>query len=249
MCKFDSLKVHVLQSTFTFPNIEYSPASLRFIHNCRDRQKGGVSHEEGLPSQVTALARAVITYASHIENPTVLLPVVRSICHKHVSRGVESIQYAAVGECLLAAMKLTLGNVATDAVLNAWQEAFLRLSEIFIDIEKTLLAELSEKAGFSGIVDMRVTSMHQHDDGARTIGVVPVHHAVPPAGKGQFVAVRIVLPSGSDTTTSMNLVEGPGDRLNFYVPLSKERASMAILGLTPEDIVQVSMPCGDVKKA
>lgn len=41
------------------------------------------------PAQIVSLARAVLAYASNIDNLEVLLPTVVSICNKHVSRGVE----------------------------------------------------------------------------------------------------------------------------------------------------------------
>lgn len=57
-----------------------------------DRQLKGRSTTEGLPAQVVALSRAILAYASNIDNPAVLLPVVTGICHKHVARAVEPLQ-------------------------------------------------------------------------------------------------------------------------------------------------------------
>lgn len=58
----------------------------------RDRQKSGSTKTDGLPSQVVALARSVLAYATNIDKPEVLVPVVVKICHKHVSRAVEPLQ-------------------------------------------------------------------------------------------------------------------------------------------------------------
>lgn len=57
-----------------------------------DRQQKGRSTTEGLPAQVVALFRAIMAYASNIDNPAVLLPVVTGIWRKHVARAVEPLQ-------------------------------------------------------------------------------------------------------------------------------------------------------------
>src|SRR5690606_22906761 len=48
-----------------------------------------------------ALAMAVLDYAEHIENPSVLLPVVDSIGHKHTSLDIRPEHYAIVGRHLI----------------------------------------------------------------------------------------------------------------------------------------------------
>lgn len=196
---------------------------------------------------MTALARAVMAYAKYIDKISVILPVVRSICHKHVSRGVEAIQYSAVGECLLSAMSEVLGLAATDEVLEEWKKAFVFLSKAFIDTETELHKTLSETAGFSGMVPMRVVAHNSDGKGGMTMGLRPVHYAVPPVGKGQFVAIELRLDNGARTTTSMYCVEGPEDRMTIQVPMSKERATTALMDSRVGTILSVSMPCGDIK--
>ena len=47
-------------------------------------------------AQAQALAGAVLAYAENIEDPSVLLPVVELIAHKHVSLNIQSPDYSIV---------------------------------------------------------------------------------------------------------------------------------------------------------
>lgn len=51
-------------------------------------------------AQAQALAGAVLAYAENIEDPSVLLPVVELIAHKHVSLNIKAPDYGIVGENL-----------------------------------------------------------------------------------------------------------------------------------------------------
>lgn len=214
---------------------------------CSDRQKGGVSSEDGLPVQVSLLSKAVLKYAENIDHIERLLPVVEGICHKHVSRGVKPAQYDEVGECLLAAMVKVLKEEATNDVMNAWLEAFTYLAETFIRIEREISEKLAHAAGFSGIVPMKVSSVTSNSDNnsAKLIAVHPVNHETPPYHEGQFVTIDICLPDGTQTMTAMKLVEGAPNCLTFRVPLSKERSSIALRQAKSGDIFKISMPCGN----
>ncbi len=58
----------------------------------RDRQLKGATKTEGLPAQVFALSRAIMSYAANIDRLEVLTPMIIGIAHKHVSRGVMPFQ-------------------------------------------------------------------------------------------------------------------------------------------------------------
>src|SRR3546814_16282721 len=55
-----------------------------FRHNPELKQVFNQGHQEG-GQQQQALAAAVAAYAEHIDDPSVLAPVVTRIVHKHVS--------------------------------------------------------------------------------------------------------------------------------------------------------------------
>lgn len=202
----------------------------------RDRQKGGVSTEDGVPLQVASLARTVLAFAKNVDNLDAILPNVHRIAHKHVSRGIESSQYEAIGDSLLFAIKEVLSDAATDAIMTAWTEAFGFLADTFISIEADLKKKLAESAGFEGMVDMRVASKNDEE---RLIGFVPVEHGLPPYAKGQFVAVVV-----DELMTSVPLTEGDPTEVTVKRRDNKEKATLALARLKEGDVIKVSMPCG-----
>lgn len=211
----------------------------------------GTPASNGVPAQVNALANAVLTYASNIDDVSKMLPAIERICHRHVAHAVRPVQYEAVGECMLYAIEVVLKQNATPQVLAAWTDAFQFLAQTFIECENNVRARLAASAGFEGFVNMRVVSNQDEENSVgkikyRLLGVVPEDHAVPPVARGQFVAVNLTLLDGQVTTSSLNLVpSGPSDRLTIRVPhADSERASEVLHNLSIGDTVRVSMPCG-----
>lgn len=221
-----------------------------------DRQRKGAtvsktSTTDNVPSQVNALANAVLTYASNIDNVSKIMPAVERICHRHVAHAVKPIQYEAVGECMIYSIGAVLKDNATAQILNAWTDAFQYLAQTFIKTEREIRAKLTESAGFDGFVNMHVVSTEDEEHTAgkvkyRLLGVVPDNYAVPPVARGQFVAIQVTLPDGQLTTSSLNLLaNGLGDRLTIRVPYAdNERVSQMLHKLSIGDTVFVSMPCG-----
>ena len=96
--------------------------------------------EEGR-KQAERLAGAVYAYASHIDELDKLSATVEYISQVHVKRKIIPEMYPAIGEYLLAAFKDVLGDAATPEVLNAWEEAYGALAEIFINREREIYQE------------------------------------------------------------------------------------------------------------
>lgn len=155
-------------------------------------------------------------------------------------------QYNAVGECLLAAMAEILGDGATGEFMTAWAEAYKFLAYTFTELEKDLKKQLEEKAGYSGYVDMQIKSVSQGVLGS-IMSLSPNKYAVPPHGKGQFVAIKLLLENGEYTTTSMNIVSDGGDAIEIVVPPNQERATRALRKMGEGSIISVSVPCGTPK--
>lgn len=88
--------------------------------------------------QPKALAMAVMGAAENIENLSAIMPLVQNIGARHVACGVKPEHYPIVGSNLLAAIKEVLGDVATDDIMKAWEEALGILAEIFIAEEAKL---------------------------------------------------------------------------------------------------------------
>lgn len=197
-----------------------------------------------------SLANAVMAYAKNIDRVEVLLPVVETICHKHISRGVSPAQYDAVGECLIKAMEDVLGDAATDEFTRAWTEAYGFLSSVFIDTEKRIKAELEEKAGYSGFIPMSVVDIEEDEEGGKKLSLKPTEMPIPPHGVGQFLSFSIEKEGEEPTMTSMKIIirDNEKDSLWIDVPRCEEKASRCLLEeVKVGSVLSVSMPCGKVK--
>lgn len=97
--------------------------------------------------QQRALAGAICAYAANIDNLPALGPAVELIAHKHCSLGIAPEHYPIVGKHLLAAIKDTLGDAATDEVLSAWAEAYGFLANVFIQREAGIYQDQASSPG------------------------------------------------------------------------------------------------------
>lgn len=83
--------------------------------------------------QPRRLAAAILAYARNIDKLEALTPAVMRMVGRHVEVGVKAEHYPLVAEALLPAIRDVLGaEVATDAVLQAWGEAYWALADILI---------------------------------------------------------------------------------------------------------------------
>ncbi|WP_175721549.1 NO-inducible flavohemoprotein [Burkholderia anthina] len=105
-----------------------------------------MAHQEQ-GQQQQALARAVYAYAENIEDPGSLAAVLANIANKHASLGVRPEHYPIVGEHLLAAIKETLGDAATDDIISAWAQAYGNLADVLMGMESGLYEQSSDRLG------------------------------------------------------------------------------------------------------
>jgi nitric oxide dioxygenase/hemoglobin len=86
--------------------------------------------------QPKRLAAAILAYAKNIDKLGNLGAAVQRMVARHVETGVRPEHYPLVAEALLPAIRDVLGaEVATDAVLAAWGEAYWMLADILIAAE------------------------------------------------------------------------------------------------------------------
>jgi hemoglobin-like flavoprotein len=86
--------------------------------------------------QPRRLAGAILAYARHIDKLGNLGPAVARMVARHVETGVKPDHYPHVAAALLPAIRDVLGeDVAIDAVLAAWGEAYWMLADILIAAE------------------------------------------------------------------------------------------------------------------
>ncbi|HEY0332538.1 MAG TPA: NO-inducible flavohemoprotein [Stenotrophomonas sp.] len=213
-------------------------------------------HQHG-GQQQRALAAAVAGYAEHIDDPSVLAPVITRIVHKHVSLGVRAEHYPVVGGHLLATIREVLGALATDALMDAWTAAYGQLADLLVAEEARLYNETAQRpGGWTGWRSFRVATRRQESVEIVSFELIPADGGrVPPYVPGQYVSVRVFVPElGLAQARQYSLSDAPGsDRLRISV--KRERGAGAspdgkVSGvlhacLQEGDIVEMAPPMGD----
>ncbi|MGX4643915.1 globin domain-containing protein [Massilia sp. SYSU DXS3249] len=168
-------------------------------------------------AQQQSLASAVFAYAANIGNAAALGPVVTRIVHKHVSVGIRAEHYPIVGRHLLAAIKQTLGDAATQPLLDAWAEAYGSLANLLISAEAELYSTAGVQPGETR--PMRVTQVKRESDNVLSIRFVPADdRPLPPFHAGQYVSVAVDLPDGRHQLRQYSLSDAAGkDSLRISV--------------------------------
>ena len=112
--------------------------------------------------QPRALAAAVLAYAEHIENPTVLAKALEHITTKHVSLNIQAEQYAIVGENLLHSISEVLDVAMDSELIAAWQAAYTQLADLMIAMEAKKYQTLAEQqGGWIGWRKFKITAIEQ----------------------------------------------------------------------------------------
>ena len=145
-------------------------------------------------AQPRALANAVLQYARHIDDLGALGSLPAQIIQKHVALQILPEHYPIVGTCLLRAIHEVLGeDIATDAVIAAWGEAYWQLADIPIGAEAAEYERLAAApGGWRGarafrlaekvIESAEITSFHLEPvDGGAVVAYQP----------GQYLGLRL----------------------------------------------------------
>jgi len=207
--------------------------------------------------QQTALAMAVLAYAENIANPTVLMPVLDRIGHKHVSIDIRPEHYAIVGKHLLASIEEVLGDVATNEILEAWKVAYDQLAAIMSGHEASIYsAQLEKENGWTGWRTFRITEKKYESSEICSFylspadgGKVAIHQA------GQYTSIKVFLPHvGINQIRQYSLSNEPGST-SYRISVKKEQhAEMDIDGMISNylhsekhvgDLVEITAPCGN----
>ncbi|HEV7379759.1 MAG TPA: NO-inducible flavohemoprotein [Dyadobacter sp.] len=243
------LKEHgVLLTTHFYRRVFSFNPELKNTFNMGNQQNG---------KQQTALAMAVLAYAEHIDNPSVLLPVLEKIGHKHTSLDIRPEHYDIIGRHLIASIGEVLGDAATSELLEAWTLAYGQLAGIMAGTEARLYAnQVNRENGWTGwrpfvVKDKieesaEITSFHLYlADG----GKVPDH--VP----GQYLSVRLFLPEINLLQPRQYSISNAPNGLYFRISVKRERGSHLDTDgmisnrlhnfVNPGDRIEVSAPAGD----
>lgn len=226
-----------------------------FQHNPELKQVFNQGHQQS-GQQQQALAMAVAAYAEHIDDPSVLGPVLERIAHKHVSLSVRPEQYAIVGKHLLASIREVLGDAATDALIDAWAAAYGQLVDVLVGIESRMYAEAATKnGGWSGWRGFKVVGKVPESAEITSFYLRPVDGGpLPDYQPGQYLSVRLYLPEhGLVQPRQYSLSDAPG-KDSLRISVKREAAGAGPAGQVSNrlhdhvqegDVLDVAPPCGD----
>ncbi|MGO1244612.1 MAG: NO-inducible flavohemoprotein [Sphingobacterium sp.] len=166
-----------------------------FTHNPELKHVFNMGNQQNNRQQ-TALALAVLAYAEHIEDPSVLLPVVDTIGHKHASLDIRPEHYAIVGKHLIASIGEVLGEAATPELLEAWTLAYGKLADLMSGHEKEIYQQRTQtKGGWSGWRPFIVKEKIQESSEVTSFYLYPADGGSVAAFKpGQYISLRLFLP-------------------------------------------------------
>jgi nitric oxide dioxygenase len=145
--------------------------------------------------QKSALANAVLAYAENIEDPSVLIGVLKGIGTKHRSLNIQPEQYKIVGTHLIASIGEVVGEAATPEILEAWTVAFYQLAAIMIDLEKGLYTENAAKPGsWNGWRKFVIKKIVQESTEIKSFYLYPEDgKEITDFHSGQFISVQVFI--------------------------------------------------------
>ena len=149
------------------------------------------NQSDGSGAQVHKLANAVIAYANHIEDPSVLLSFVQKIGFRHVSRGVKPEDYPVVGKCFLEAVSRVTGLTMEHEIIRSWASAYNVLADLFIAEEQRIRESMTARAGsWVGYREFSVAKKVKENYRTASLYLEPTDGAAIADFKpGQFVSV------------------------------------------------------------
>ncbi|CAA6828572.1 MAG: Flavohemoprotein (Hemoglobin-like protein) (Flavohemoglobin) (Nitric oxide dioxygenase) (EC [uncultured Sulfurovum sp.] len=98
--------------------------------------------KDATADQHKKLANAVYAYAANIDKLENLSKGIEKMATVHVKTNVRPEHYPMVGDALLQAIKIVLGEGATEEVMSAWEEAYGFLAEVLIAREKEMYSSI-----------------------------------------------------------------------------------------------------------
>ena len=199
--------------------------------------------------QPRALAAAVLAYAEHIENPSVLAKAVERITTKHVSLDIQPDQYAIVGENLLHSISEVLDVPMDSDLIAAWKAAYTQLAELLIGVEKSKYDALASKnGGWAGWRNFEITTIEDTASGKLFSLKAQDGNAIAPAEADEYISVRIQVPGAEiRQPQQFGLAEAQTGQYQILVKSEEQPSEFSVNNILIQhykagDIVEVSAP-------
>jgi nitric oxide dioxygenase len=190
--------------TYFYATLLDENPELRAIFNQTNQASG---------DQPRALAKAVLMYARHIDNLAPLSAMVARIINKHVALQILPEHYPIVGAGLIGAIRKVLGpEIATDAVIDAWERAYCQLSSLLIGAEEGLYADKENaRGGWRGARRFRIARKVAESDEITSFYLRPVDDGpVLASVPGQYITLRVVV-DGEEMRRNYSLSDESAD--------------------------------------
>ncbi|EOS94361.1 NO-inducible flavohemoprotein [Erwinia tracheiphila] len=166
-----------------------------FTHNPELKNIFNMSNQHN-GKQREALFNTLCACATHIENLSVLQPVIEKIAQKHASLAIQPNDYEIVGKHLLATLEEKLSPGTT--VLTAWGEAYRILASLFITREEEIYRESEGKpGGWRGLRSFYISKIDTQSEKIKSFILTPTD-GLPVADycAGQYLSVWLRTASG-----------------------------------------------------
>ncbi|KAK1760185.1 putative flavohemo protein [Echria macrotheca] len=167
--------------------------------------------------QPRALANAVLTYATYIDDLGKLAGAVERIAHKHVSLQVTPEQYDVVGQYLIQAIGQVLGDAATPPIVDAWIAAYGALAAVFIGREGQMY-KANAADGWTGWRKFRVARRVPESSTITSFYLTPSDGVpLPSYLPGQYLSLQIKVPQlGYLQSRQYSLSDAPREGAPYY---------------------------------
>lgn len=207
-------------------------------------------------TQHKVLASVIHQTALHIDNLSLLMPIVEKIAQKHISVGVKPEHYQIVGTHLLSAFKEVLGESLTPSMISAWTKAYKQLADAFIKVETGINnANLSKEYAWNDFTAFKVLRKEKETHSVFSFYIAPANGKRLPTFKpGQYISVRVKIPSEKYThIRQYSLSDSPQKEYYRITVKSEVRPEVNNSGVVSNylhksinagDLIEVSMPAG-----
>lgn len=243
------LKEHgVLLTTHFYKRLFAFNPELKNIFNVGNQHSG---------KQQNALAFAVLAYAENIEDPSVLLPVLERIEHKHVSLDIRPEHYAIVGYHLLASIKEVLGDTATDELMEAWEIAYTQLADIMSSHEASIYkSQVMEHEGWTGWRPFTIKHKIEESTEITSFALYPSDGGkIKRHTPGQYISIKLFLPELNLVQARQYSISSSPNQSYYRISVKKEKGpnhdSNGLISnrlhnfLNQGDIVEITAPAGN----